>query len=229
MKKILGFILLMALVINVSVYAQSNEASSSPQNSDVQKLKDKLAAKVAELQKKDQKAITGLVSDNKSSKVRITAVDNSSYDLKIDDVITKIYDIASGNKKEIKVTDLKKGDYIIVTGPVSDRVVTVNFIYRDDQFLLGSGKITEVNSTNLYIKVLTPEKETVTLDIATSTKKLLADVKAFTEDTVGLSKIKEGDTVRYVVKKTGNEREKNRYTTTKILIIPQEYFKKYPS
>ena len=37
--------------------------------------------------------------------------------------------------------------------------------------------------------------------------------------------IKEGDTIHFVVKKTGTEKN-NTYTAVKILIIPQEYFMK---
>jgi hypothetical protein len=40
----------------------------------------------------------------------------------------------------------------------------------------------------------------------------------------GFSKIKEGDTVHFVVKKTGEEKELNRYSAQKILVIPQEFF-----
>jgi hypothetical protein len=42
----------------------------------------------------------------------------------------------------------------------------------------------------------------------------------------GFSKIKEADVIHFVVKKSSEEKEKNRYPTSKILIIPQEYFVK---
>ncbi len=38
------------------------------------------------------------------------------------------------------------------------------------------------------------------------------------------SKIKEGDTIHYVLKKTGKEREANRYSALRVMVIPQEYF-----
>lgn len=227
LKKIILAVLLTIFFVNLSVHAQTNDAtSSSSQDKEVQELKEKLASKVAELQKKEQKAVAGRITENKNNKLTITTSDNTTYAIKLDDIITKIYAISTGEKKEVKVGDLKKGDYIIASGPISDKLVTANYVYKDEQFLLGSGKITEVNSSNFFLKVLTPEKETVTLDIETSTKKLLVDVKALTTETVGFTKIKEGDTVHYVVKRTGSEREKNRYSATKILIIPQEYFQK---
>lgn len=225
-KKIFTILLAM-FVINLSVHAQIKDATSSPsQDKEVQELKEKLASKVAELQKKEQRAVSGRLAENKKNSLTITANDSTIYTIKLDDVITKIYTIFTGEKKEIKVNELKKGDYLIASGPISDKTVTANYVYKDEQFLLGSGKITEVNSSDFFLKVLTPEKEAVTLDIETSTKKLLADVKAFTTEAVGFTKIKEGDTVHYVVKRTGTERKKDRYSATKILIIPQEYFQK---
>ena len=226
MKKIVSFFAIFILVSQVSLFAQGKVATPTAQENGIQQLKDKLEEKVVELQKKDQKAITGIVSENKKSTVTIKSADGTVYRIKIDNVITKLYDVASGDKKEFKIDDLEKGDFIIVSGPVSDQVATANNIYRDVQYLMGSGKITEANATDFFLKVLTPEKETLTLDVEDSTKRFLIDVKTFEAETIGFAKIKEGDTIHYVVKRTGTEREKNRYSATKILIIPQEYFQK---
>lgn len=226
MKRILvlGLVVLSAFVFSVN--AQIKESTPSSQNKDVQILKDKLASKVAELQKKEQKAVAGRVTDNKNKKISLTADDGKLFEIRLDDVITKIYNVSTGEKVEIKPGDIKKGDYIIASGPVSDKVVTANNVYKDEQFILGSGSITEVSQVESYLKVITPEKETLILDVVTGTKRFLADVKTLTEDVVALAKIKEGDTVHFVAKKTGKEQEKNRYSVTKILIIPQEYFHK---
>ncbi len=226
MKRLKFFLLLTLLIFCTSVSAQSQVATPSSQNKDVQLLKDKLAAKVAELTKKEQQAVSGIVSDNKNKRISITSEDGTLFEVRVDDVVTKIYNIAAGEKEEIELIEIKKGDYIIASGPISDKVVTANNIYKDEQFLLGSGNITEVNQVESNLKILSSEKETIILDVETSTKRFLADVKALTADVVTFAKIKEGDTVHFVARKTGKEREKNRYTVTKILIIPQEYFHK---
>src|SRR3990167_9432870 len=176
MKKIVSFFAIFILVSQMSLFAQGKVATPTAQENGIQQLKDKLEEKVVELQKKDQKAITGIVSENKKSTVTIKSADGTVYRIKIDNVITKLYDVASGDKKEFKIDDL--------------------------------------------------EKETLTLDVEDSTKRFLIDVKTFEAETIGFAKIKEGDTIHYVVKRTGTEREKNRYYATKILIIPQEYFQK---
>ncbi|MDO9027431.1 MAG: hypothetical protein Q7U68_01010, partial [Candidatus Roizmanbacteria bacterium] len=62
------------------------------------------------------------------------------------------------------------------------------------------------------------------------TKQFIVNIKTLEIERVGFSKIKEGDTVHFVVKKTGNPLRQladggnNNYSAIKILIIPQEYF-----
>lgn len=51
----------------------------------------------------------------------------------------------------------------------------------------------------------------------------MVNIKTLDLERVGFSKVKEGDTVHFVVKKTGEEKN-NSYSAIKILIIPQEYF-----
>lgn len=230
MKKISLFTGIVLLTFVVGVSAQTTTPAPSPtagptQDPATKELRDKLENKVESLIKKNQKVVSGLVADTKG-KIIVTGIDGGTYEIKVDDVITKFYTIKGASKDEIKSSDIKKGDYIIVTGPTSDRVVTANVVYRDEEFFEGSGQITEVNAGEGFIKVLAPTKETITLDIETTTKKLIADVKELTVDTTTLAKIKGGDVIHFVYKKTGNERERNRFSANKILIIPQEYFHK---
>ncbi|EKE14431.1 MAG: hypothetical protein ACD_12C00509G0001 [uncultured bacterium] len=51
----------------------------------------------------------------------------------------------------------------------------------------------------------------------------MINIKTLLKETIGFSKLKEGDTVHFVVKKTGTEKN-NEYSAYKILVIPQEYF-----
>ncbi len=227
--KVLTLLGLLTLLSSSMVYGQTTTPSPAPtvvQSEEIQNLKEKLASKVAELRQKDQKAISGTVQDVATAGLRLKATDDTLYEVKIDPELTKTYQISAGQKKEIQFKDLKKGAYIIVNGLVDGKTITANYIYRDEQFLGGSGRITEVNSTDFYIRVLTLEKDTYTLDIENSTKRNLLNIKSLELEVVGFTKIKEGDTLHFVVRKTGTEREKNRYSATKILIIPQEFFMK---
>ena len=109
---------------------------------------------------------------------------------------------------------------------IVDNVITANVVLIDENFLVNSGKITEVDKENYNIKVLTSDKNTYNLNIETYTKQFMVNIKTLGIEGVGFSKIKEGDTVHFVVKKIGNPPAggNNNYSATKILIIPQEYF-----
>ena len=222
------FIIALFLTLVVSSSAQTISTSSAvkDETKEIKDLKDKIATKVAELQKENQKAIAGVVLSNKDGVVMLKANDDAEYEVKIDDTLTKIYQIVGAQKKEVKFSDVKKNSYIIVTGPLIDKTVTANFIYLDDRFIVRAGKITEADSEDYFIKVTTTEKDDYILDIETTTTSQMLNIKTLTPEKIGFSKIKEGDTVHFVVREAGQKEEPNRYSASKILIVPQEYFMK---
>ena len=218
---------LVTLLIGNKIMAQtpSTSASSSPTmvvSKDIQQLKDKIASKVSEIRKKNNKAVSGFVVRNDGDKIKINN-DGEENEIKFDNTLTKYFKILGTQKKEIKVDDIKKNDYVIVSGVVSDNMITANIVLIDDNFLADSGKITEINKDNYYVKVISSDKNTYSLDIEIYTKLFMVNIKTLDLERVGFSKVKEGDTVHFVVKKTGDEKNNN-YSAIKILIIPQEYF-----
>lgn len=187
-------------------------------------LKDRLS-KIVETQNKDQKAISGFatIKDN-----IITVQDedlNTKYTIKIDESLTRLYQISGTTKKEIKTSDIKNNMYLIVTGPVVDKIVNANIVYVDEAYIVQSGKVTEVNKADYYIKLTSSDKEEYTLDIESGTKQNMVNIKTLEIEQSGFSKIMEGDTVHFAAKKdTGANSSNNRFAASKILIIPQEYF-----
>ncbi|KKQ64649.1 MAG: hypothetical protein US86_C0018G0001, partial [Candidatus Daviesbacteria bacterium GW2011_GWA2_38_24] len=203
----------------------SPEASASPTtvvDRDIQQLKDKIANKVLEIRKKNNKAVSGFVISNDGNTMKINN-NGEENQIKFDDTLTKYFKITGAQKKEIKVDDIKKNDYAIVSGVVTDNIITANVVLIDENFLVDSGKITEINKDSYNVKVLTSDKDTYSLDFETNTKQFIINIKTLDLEKAGFSKIKEGDTVHFVVKKTGGEKNNN-YSAVKILIIPQEYF-----
>lgn len=236
-NKIISSIALTAVLVSgTTVYGQTMQKDASPSanteaspsaevtKTEITDLKEKIATKVAELRKKNQKAIAGRITAIKGSTITIKTADDTEYEIKVDSDLTKAYLIGT-TKKDIKVSDLKVGLYIITTGPILDKTVDANYIYQDESFTVLSGKITEINKDDFSIKVLTTDKDTYTLDIENSTNQTLMDIKTLALDKIGFSKLKEGDTIHFVIKKTGTETEK-RFTAIKLVIIPQEYFQK---
>jgi len=220
MKKILvPFFLFLIFSMIVIVKAEVNTVEEKQ----LQQLKDKIATKVAQLREKNNKAIAGIVTEIKDNSIKLKT-DDADIDVKLDDTITKYYQINGSQRKEIKFQDIDKGQYVIISGVVGDRRVDANSIYIDEQYLVRSGKITEVNKDDYYLTVNTVDKDNYTLDIETFTKKQILNIKTLELETVSFSKIKEGDTIHFVVKAINEEKEANRYPAIKILIIPQEYF-----
>ena len=236
MKKIIQYCfiisLLYCLVTSSFVAAQTKtltpsiSVSVSPTvaavDKDIQNLKEKIANKVSEIRKKNNKAISGFVLSNDGNKMKINN-NGEENQVKFDNTLTKYFKILGTQKKEIKADDIKKNDYAIVSGVVADNIISANVVLIDENFLVDSGKITEINKDSYNIKVLTSDKNIYSLDIETYTKQFIVNIKTLEIERVGFSKIKEGDTVHFVVKKTGEEKNNN-YSAIKILIIPQEYF-----
>jgi len=227
MKKFIVLFLFAMILINfnIAVIAQEKVTpTSAVDESEIQDFKEKIASKVAELQKKDQTSVAGYVVKNDKTQINIKSEDGKNYQIKIDDILTKVYKISGATKKEIQVKDLVKDDYLIVTGPISDTSVTANEIYVDEKYLAKVGRVTEVDKTNFNLKIMTPEKEEYSLDIESDTAQSILNIKTLIVEKSGFSKIKEGDMVHFVVTKSQLEQKNNQFSAKKILTIPQEFF-----
>ncbi len=234
MKNIFLVSYIVVLLISQSVAAQtpSETASSSPTvviDKDIQQLKEKIANKVSEIRKQNNKAISGFVVSIDGNKMQIKN-DEEENQVKFDDTLTKYFKINGVQKKEIKSEDVKKNDYAIISGVVADSVITANVVLIDENFLIDSGRVIEINKDSFNIEVLTNDKNTYSLDFESDTKQSMLNIKSLELEKAGFGKIKEGDTLHFVVKKTGNPLRQladggnNNYSAIKVLIIPQEYF-----
>ncbi len=224
MSKLLVTIALSLFLILAPLVSAQVTEKAAEELKEIQNLKEKLASKVAELRSKNDRAYAGEVIGLGKDSLKIRASDNKDYQIKVDSELTKILKIQGTSKKEINFKNLEKGDYLIATGPIDAATVNANYIYVDEQFITSSGKVSEVKASQGFIRVIGIDKETYTLDIENTTKRLLLNIKSLALETTTLAKIKSGDTLHFFVKKTGSETEKNRYPALKILVIPQEYF-----
>lgn len=233
MKKITLIIVFIFLATVVSSVIGQTKISSpaatviptvKPEDVEIKNLKDKIATKVAQLRKRNQDIVTGYIAKLSDSGFRMRLDDEREFDVKIDPVLTKIFQIAGNVTKEVAQKDLKKDSYVIINGPQIDKTITANDIYVDEQFFVGVGKVTEVNKDDLSIKVTTADKEIYTLDIEVGTKQMILNIKTHEIEKTGFSKFKEGDTTHFVFKKSATDEAAIRFSATRTLIIPQEYF-----
>ena len=229
------FFFIASLVSPISLFIVSSQTISvstptatitSSQDKDIKLFKEKIATKVAELQEKNNKVISGYVIQKDDSFLKIRTNDEQIYEIKIDPLLTKFYQINNNQQVEIKFSDIKKDDYLFVTGVINDKIINANSLFVDESLVVLSGRITEIDKENYSLKVLTNELENYTLDIESTTKQLMVNIKTLVIERIGFSKIKEGDIAHFVFKKSAANEKENRYSVLKILLIPQEYFLK---
>ncbi len=230
MRKFIGLIFAMVLflsgafVIHAQTVAPTAVPSKKPEQG-VEKLRDTIESKVAELVSRNKKAVAGTATVVTATNITLAGSDGQTYKVKIDKDLTHSYSITGTTKKEVEAQDFEKGAYLIVTGPLTDREITANTIYEDEEYIVESGKITEVDKGAFVIRVMTKVKDEYLLDIEATTKQNLVNSKSLELEVTGFTKIKEGDGIHFVASKAGKTGgEKNRYTPVRILIIPQEYF-----
>lgn len=222
---------LQTAVLSVSAQTASPSAepdltetvTPTPVDSALQQLKDKVASKLSE-KLKNAKAISGIVTKADSKGLTVKVDDREIYDVKFDESLTKYYQVAGTVIKEIKKEDFKKGSYVIVSGPQFDKTINANVVYLDEKFIVTSGKISEVNKNDFSLTVITEDNETYTLDVETKTQQNILNIKTLEIERTGFTKLKEGDTIHFIVKRTNLEAPETRFDAEKILIIPQEFF-----
>lgn len=208
------------------IYGQQMISSPSAQEEKkIDQLKEKIASKVAEIQNNNNFGVSGYVESIKNNLIGINNDLGETYQIKTDEVITKYYQVINNKRNEIELKEIQKGDFIIATGIIDGNQVDANNIYKDENFSIQAGQVIEINKNEYWLKVNTLEKEAIILDIETYTKKFLLNIKNYQLEPVGFSKIKEGDSIVFVIKKTSNK-QISRASVIKMIIIPQEFFLK---
>lgn len=219
-----ALILIMFSVVAVPVFSQTPTSTPSGSLSDeVDKLKEKVAEKVEEL-KQTEKAVSGIVQEIDGDEWILTDADSKKVNISIDDTLTDFFDIAGTKTTELTQEDIEKGDYIFVTGPEIGDSITANAVYRDKQFIVLSGKITNVTAEDFTIQVLTVDKSDYVLDIESKTAQSMLNIKTLETEKIGFSKLKEGDSVHVVVNGNPENTSQTRFTALRLLVIPNEYF-----
>lgn len=219
------FLFVSKLISAVEPTSSMEEASPSAitvtVNKEVEELKEKVAEKVSELSV--HKAISGIVREKKDNVITLETNDNE-VTVKVDEEITKIYLLEDGKKKDSTIEEIKKSMYLVVTGPIIGNAVTANVLYIDEEYIVKSGKITEVDPEEFVVKLLSTERDEYTLDFELTTKASILDIETLEHTKAGFSKLIVGDTAHFVVKRSDKGSEANRFPALRLFVIPQEYF-----
>jgi len=228
MKK--GIISLLTIVfafafICIPAFSQTpTESAAEATDPEVDKLKEKVAEKVEELKEEYKKAVSGTIENIEKNKISLVNPDGETIDIEVDETLTSLYEIKGTKTVDLTLDDLQKGDYIFVSGPEIGQMITANEIYKDTQYIVLSGKITEVNADDYTLKIVTVDKTNYVLDIETSTKQNLLNITSLDTEKIGFTKLKEGDSIHVVVEGNPENPKQARFTARKLLVIPNEYF-----
>jgi len=191
--------------------------------SEVDKLKDKIAEQVEELNV-NNKAIAGMIQDIVGDSIFIINNDGQRVEASVDETLTSYYEVSGTQLKELKAEDFEIDEYVFVTGPEIGETITANAVYKDTPYRVFSGKIVEVNEDDFTVRIAAIDKSTYVLDVETGTDVLLMDIDTLETTKIGFSKLKEGDAVHAVIELDPAAPEKTQYPAEKLLIIPNEYF-----
>lgn len=190
----------------------------------VEQIKEQVASTVDELAKESKYATAGFITDIEEDKIYVNSM-KGEVEVLIDQDLTTVFEIDGSDTEELELDDLEKNNYVSIVGPRIDGTTNANTIYVDSHYVVRSGKITEVNDDDFYITIITPEKDSLTLDVEKKTTQQIIDVKTLALQDAGFSKLKEGDTVHFAAQR-GPQEDQTRFSVATILIIPQEYFLK---
>src|SRR3990167_4036291 len=98
----LSFLIFVFVFVNSVIGQDSNKELE-----EIQDFKDKLASKVAELQKKEEKALSGFLLETKEESLKIETQDLEKYSVELDDLLTKYYKVTISGLNEISKDNLE--------------------------------------------------------------------------------------------------------------------------
>lgn len=181
-KKVNKIILLFSLLAFVSLVndaygastpsplpSQNQLSSDSADLEKIQKIKDIVASKVAELKLVDKRGIIGTLKD--VSGMQLTVVDIKGNKRQIDvDELTKF---SFSSKQSAGISDLQKGDSYSIVGLYnkdSGRLLARDIDSVDSIPARFEGAISDVDDTNYQLTVINEKGEKKVIDIQSSTR-----------------------------------------------------------
>lgn len=208
-------LVILILISNVSVWAQTNETSSQDSsNSAIEKLKkieilkEKIATKVAQLREDEQGGFLGTVKTIDKSQLLLQTKDGEKTVRLSDD--TSFYTLTSDHtKSESSLNKLKTGESLTALGyfDTDKTILSAKYIFISTASARIIGKIGDIDKSNFTITVIDNQGNNV-IDIEKYSKLFVyAPGKGFIKS--GFSKLKPGDVVHMSAK--ANPTEKDRY------------------
>ncbi len=232
MKKIFVIILaVLFLALSQSVFAQTTKPTTKPtlkpsttpevskeaQEIDtIEKIKDLVASKVAELKLVDKRGIMGIVKS--SSNTQITIDDNKGGQRVIDiDELTKFE--TDDEDESFGISDVKKGDNLSFIGLFNKdtKRLLARFISKLSSIPTNiEGVVYEKNPKEFTLTIVTADGKKKTIDVQTSTKTSIYEDGETTKS--GFTKITAGE--RVLVVGFNSKDDENAISASRIIHFP---------
>jgi len=185
--------------------ATAKEGISKKLDEQITELKEKIASRVSELNLVEKRGIIGVVTDVSTSKITIKDVANNVQFVDVDE-ITKF---SSASNKSFGLSDITKGTRVNILGLYNkqSKRILARFISTTVDPIFVSGSISNLDKTNFFITITTPDQKQIKIDVQTSTKISSYD-KTNNVTKMGFSKLAIGDRVTaigYADKKIANQ------------------------
>lgn len=225
-KRILLFIFTLLFIFSV---AKSYAATPNPtqkatasatraiEEEQINKLKDRIASRVAELKLVERRGIIGAVTESSNTQLTLTDLQSNTRFVDVDE-LTKF---ASPSAKEsFGISDITKGDTIGILGLYNKQTRRLLARFIDVQFLpkVIHGAISAIDKDNFTITIINNNQETLLIDVQTTTK-----IFSYTKNDglikSGFSKIKVGE--RILVIGFPDKKDKTKIIPNRLTFFPE--------
>lgn len=147
----------------------NKEGLENKLNDQVNKLKDKIASRVSELNLVEKRGLIGVVKEVSANKITVTDPDGKTRFVDVDE-ITKY--TAGASRGTFSLTDITKGTKIAVIGLYNkqSKRLLARFVQLTVDPTYIQGTIASIDKKNFQVTVALPDQKQQLVDIVTTTK-----------------------------------------------------------
>lgn len=184
---------------------------------EINNLKDRIASRVAQLNLVEKKGFIGVVTDIGETQLTLSDKNNNTRYVDVDE-LTKFFSPSA--KDSFGISDITKGSTVGILGRYNkdSKRTLARFVSVLIMPQIISGTVTNIDSDNFLLTIMTPEQKETQIDIETITK-----TYAYTKDggtaKSGFSKIKIGE--RVMIVGFSDKIAKNKILASRIIHMPE--------
>lgn len=171
-------------------------ATTAVEEEQINKLKDRIASRVAELKLVERRGIIGAVTESSNTQLTLTDLQSNTRFVDVDE-LTKF--ASPSAKGSFGISDITKGDTIGILGLYNKQTRRLLARFIDVQFLpkVIHGAISAIDKDNFTVTMINNNQETLLVDVQTTTK-TFSYTKSDGLIKYGFSKMKVGERIMVV-------------------------------